>query len=145
MGNNSFTKRIFFVFLVTLINLSVFAQQRKVTGTINATTGQALVGVSVAIKGTSKGTTTDANGKFGIEVDNNQTLVFSFVGYQSQSVQVGNRQTIDITLTEATENLDEVIVTGVFDKRTRMNASVAISTMNTSKYLLWRIPVRPIY
>jgi iron complex outermembrane receptor protein len=112
MGNNSFTKRIFFVFLVTLINLSVFAQQRKVTGTINATTGQALVGVSVAIKGTSKGTTTDANGKFGIEVDNNQTLVFSFVGYQSQSVQVGNRQTIDITLTEATENLDEVVVTG---------------------------------
>lgn len=133
MGNNSFTKRIFFVFLVTLINLSVFAQQRKVTGTINATTGQALVGVSVAIKGTSKGTTTDANGKFGIEANSSQTLVFSFVGYQSQSVQVGNRQMIDITLSEATENLDEVIVTGVFDKRTKMESSVAISTMNAKQ------------
>lgn len=71
MGNNSFTKRFFFVFLVTLVNLSVFAQQRKVTGTINSATGQALVGVSVAIKGTSKGTTTDANGKFGIDASSN--------------------------------------------------------------------------
>ena len=56
--------------------------------------------------------------------------MFSFVGYQAQEITVGTRTTINVSLVEDDQSLDEVIVTGVFDKRTRMESSVAISTLN---------------
>lgn len=72
-----------------------------------------LPGVNVVIKGTSTGTTTDANGAYTLSVpDAGATLVFSFVGYVSQEVEVGNRSTIDIAIESDTKALSEVVVIG---------------------------------
>ena len=84
--------------------------QGKVT---DSATGQGLPGVSVVVKGTSQGTTTNEQGSYSLTVpDNAATLVFSFVGYLSQEVSVGNRSTINLVLEGDTKVLSEVVVIG---------------------------------
>lgn len=84
-----------------------------ITGTVTDENGLTLPGVSILIKGTQRGTTTDTNGKFKIDVaDENAVLVFSYVGYISQEVPVGNKTTINITLKVDSKALDEVVVVG---------------------------------
>lgn len=76
-------------------------------------TGDALPGVNVVVKGTSTGTTTDGQGNYTLEIaDNNATLVFSFVGYVSQEVLLGNRTALDVTLAPDSKALSEVVVIG---------------------------------
>jgi outer membrane receptor protein involved in Fe transport len=107
---------------------------QTVSGIVTAEKGAGLSGVNIQIKGTSKGTTTDAQGKFKIDVPNeNAVLVFSFIGYSTQEINVGSQTNINVTLKEDVATLDEVIVTGVFDKRTRMESSVAISVLNSKQ------------
>ncbi|MDZ7899229.1 MAG: TonB-dependent receptor [Arcicella sp.] len=131
--NRILTQKIWLILVLTLINFSIFAQSTKVTGKVVDVKGASLVGVSVAIKGTSKGTTTDGSGNYAIEVSSNQTLSFSFIGFTTKEVKVENRSTINVSLDENTADLEEVIVTGNFDPRTRMNASVAISSLSTKQ------------
>ena len=85
-----------------------------VTGKVtDGETGVGLPGVSVVLKGTTKGTTTDASGTFRLSIpDGNSTLTFSFVGYASQDIAVGNRTTINLTLLPDKKSLDEVVVVG---------------------------------
>lgn len=84
-----------------------------ITGTVKDNKGEALIGVNVVEKGTSKGTITDIEGKFSINVSNgNSTLVFSYIGYTTQEIVVGSKRTINITLAEDSQSLDEVIVIG---------------------------------
>jgi TonB-dependent starch-binding outer membrane protein SusC len=90
---------------------AVFAQQ-QIRGKVSDADGSALVGVNVAIKGTSRGTTTDANGGFRIEAANNSTLVFSFVGYTPVEAVVSGNQDINISLKVNDSILDEVVVVG---------------------------------
>lgn len=130
MRKSLLKKGFWSVFIMTIISLSVFAQTAKVSGKITDEKNQALVGVSVVIKGTTKGTISDAEGNYSIEADGNQTLSFSFVGYTSKEVTINNKSTVNVSLAEDAAALDEVVVTGVFDKRTKMSASVAISTLN---------------
>src|SRR5882757_8291931 len=99
-------------FLVLSIT-QVFAQNRTVTGTVTAKDdGLPLPGVSVKVKGTTRGTQTGASGKFTLSVPANATLTFSFIGYASQDVAVGSKSTISITLESAAKSLGEVQVTG---------------------------------
>lgn len=126
-------KEFWSVFIMTIVSLSVFAQTSKVSGKVTDEKNQALVGVSVVIKGTTKGTVSDANGNYTIEADGGQTLSFSFVGYTSKEVAINNQSTVNVSLAEDAAALDEVVVTGVFDKRTKMSASVAISTLNVKQ------------
>jgi iron complex outermembrane recepter protein len=104
---------------------------QKITGKISNQKGENLAGVSVKIKSANKGTTSDANGNYGLEASQGNVLVFSFVGFEKKEVKVGSQETINISMVETTENLDEVIVTGVFDARTRLEASSAISILKT--------------
>ena len=85
------------------------------------------------VKGLNKGTTSDGSGNYAIEASQNQTLAFSFIGFTTKEVKVENRNVINISLSENTADLEEVVVTGVFDKRTRMESSVAISTLNSKQ------------
>lgn len=79
----------------------------------DATTNEALAGCNVVLKGTQKGTTTDANGDYKIVVpDGNATLVFGFIGFVSQEVAVGNRATINVALNAAASELSQVVVIG---------------------------------
>lgn len=89
------------------------AQQVTVTGSVtDGKDGSPLPGVSVAIENTSKGTTTDINGNYSIEVENGEALIFSFIGYASQKVIVTDQSVIDIKLLEDIMQLDEIVVTG---------------------------------
>ncbi|GAB3689079.1 TonB-dependent receptor [Spirosoma flavus] len=87
---------------------------RVVSGTVKDEKNVGLPGVSVLVKGTTRGSTTDANGLFKISVPDGSgtTLTFSFVGYQSQDVVVGNQSTINVTMAPDVSALDEVVVIG---------------------------------
>lgn len=84
--------------------------QRTVSGKITDETGESLPGVNVLIKGTTTGTQTDLDGNFQVSVDDGAILVFSYVGFETQEIDVGARTTIDITMGGAVE-LQEVVVT----------------------------------
>ncbi len=92
----------------------VKAQGKTVAGSISAGDGTALPGVTILIQGTSQGTITDIDGKYSIDVGGmkDPSLVFSFIGFQTQVIQLGDRTTIDVTLAEDMETLEEVVVVG---------------------------------
>lgn len=115
------------------LNSQLFIKQ-SIGGKVTNEKNEALPGVSIQVKGTQQGTTTDVSGQYKIEVsDENAVLIFSFIGYTSQSIKVGSQTTINVALAEDAAALDEVVVTGVFDKRTRMESSVAISVLNAKQ------------
>jgi len=88
--------------------------EKSVKGKVtDASTGESLPGVNVSVKGTTRGTTTDAAGEYSIKaIDDKTTLVFSFIGFQTQEVIVGNRNKVDIRLFTDNKALDEVVVVG---------------------------------
>lgn len=92
----------------------VVAQDRRITGTVtSAEDGQTLPGVSVVVKGTTRGTQTDASGNYTLAVPANAgTLVFSFLGTNTQELPIGNRSTVNVTMTNDVRSLSEVVVVG---------------------------------
>lgn len=101
-----------FLIAMLLSVTMVFAQDRTVSGTVTDENSDAVPGATVQIKGTSTGTITDANGQFTISVGNDDVLVISFIGYQTQEISVGNRSTIDVSMVTDVTQLQEVVVTG---------------------------------
>ncbi len=88
-------------------------QTRSLSGTvISAVDEEPLIGVSVAIKGTSSGTITDFDGRYSLNVDEGQTLVFSYIGYATQEIVITNQTILNVSLQEDGELLDEVVVVG---------------------------------
>jgi TonB-linked SusC/RagA family outer membrane protein len=83
-----------------------------VSGRIIGPTGDPLNGVSITIKGTSTGTTSNANGEYALSVPDNATIVFTYVGYTSQEVAVAGKTSISVTLQASTRVMDEVVVIG---------------------------------
>lgn len=98
--------------LFVLCTTVVFAQQKSIKGTVVDATGEPLIGVNVSVKGTTIGIITDIDGNYSLEVPTNATLVFSYIGYRTQELSVGNQTTINITMQEDTQNIDEVVVVG---------------------------------
>ncbi|WP_198045131.1 SusC/RagA family TonB-linked outer membrane protein [Spirosoma montaniterrae] len=110
------------------------AVERAVTisGTVVDEKGSGLPGVSVVVKGTSQGTVTDPQGKYSLSVSGpGVTLVFSFVGYLSQEIVVGNQSTLNVSLTPNDKILEEVVVVGYGTQR-RANVTGAIGSIKTS-------------
>ncbi len=109
------------------------AQQREVTGTVTSVSGQPLPGVTVVVKGTTKGTVTDSDGEYTLtSIPENATLTFSFVGMKTQDVVVGNQTTIDVTMEEETIGLDEVVAVG-YGTLQRNRVSTSITTIEPEK------------
>jgi len=124
-------------------------QPRTITGTVVDENGETLPGVAVMVKGTTRGTMTDMEGKFSIEVeDRSAVLVFSFVGYATQEIAVENRTTLNVTMAIDMQEL-EVLVTGyATQKKASLTGSVAsvgteelveIPTTNIAQRLQGRI------
>lgn len=111
------------------------AQERTVTGkVISGDDNKALPGVNVAVKGTTRGTTSDANGDYRISVPNNQAvLVFSAVGFVTQEITVGSQSAVNLTLTTDTRSLNEVVVVG-YGTQKKSQLTGAISSV-TSKQI----------
>src|SRR5690606_27810925 len=105
--------------VIFMLSSQVNAQQRTVSGTVRAEEdGEPLVGVTVSLKGTTFGTTTNDNGGYSISVPNNASvLVFTYVGYTSREITVGSNQTINVSLTTDDRSLDEIVVVGYGTQR----------------------------
>lgn len=87
-------------------------QDVRVSGKVTSETGEALPGVSVTVKGSRTGTTTDAAGNFAITVPDNATLVFSYIGYEPKEVEVNGRTSLTVSLTPSVKIQDQVVVIG---------------------------------
>lgn len=115
--------------LLMLLPISIFAQS-TVSGTVVDDIGMPVPGVNIAVKNTTKGTTTDFDGNFSIVLESGETLSFSYVGYRTQEVTFdGNNTTIDISLVEDAQSLNEVVVVGYGDQTVKsISGSVASVT-----------------
>ncbi len=107
--------------------------QQAVTGVVSSEDKEPLIGVSILIQGTSTGTVTDADGSYSIEVPGGDAvLVFSFIGYQTREITVGDQSTINVTLSSG-RLLDEVIVTGSRSEgRTKLTTAVPVDVLDIS-------------
>lgn len=102
-----------------------FAQERTITGTVVDEDGLPLPGVTVLIKGTNTGTQTDFDGNYSIGADQGDILVYSFVGMETAEYTVENVDTIDVTLTTDSAQLDEVVVTALGISREKKSLGYA--------------------
>jgi TonB-linked SusC/RagA family outer membrane protein len=110
----------------------------RIKGSVKDEKGEGLPGVSILIRDTRQGATTDATGLFSLEVpDENATLIFSFVGYISQEVAVGKQTTFDIVLKSDTKLLNDVVVVG-YGSSKKENLTGAVSSINADKELTWK-------
>jgi TonB-linked SusC/RagA family outer membrane protein len=107
--------------------LAVILQGLLITGTVTDAEGEPLPGVAVIIKGTTQGTATDANGAYSLPVQNeNATLVFSYIGFTTQEMVVGNKRRINITLNEDAHEIEEIVVVGYGTQR-KSDLTVSVS------------------
>jgi TonB-linked SusC/RagA family outer membrane protein len=107
---NMFIKWAVF-FTAALISLGVNAQKVKINGTVSDASGP-IPGVSIREMGTSIGTITDVDGNYSIVVSPKSVLVFTYIGYKEQKIQVGNKTRLDVTMTDESKMLNELIVVG---------------------------------
>jgi len=115
---------------------------QTISGTVSDESGAGLPGVSVVVKGTQRGTTTDANGQFRMNLlTGDNVLVFSFVGYLSQEVTVGDQSSITVRLATDTKNLSEVVVVG-YGTQKRSDLTGSISSVKSEE--VKNLPVRSV-
>ena len=112
-------------------SLAVVMAQNTVSGKVTDGTGEGLPGVNVVIKGTTTGAVTDFDGNYQLSVDDGTTLVFSYVGFETQEIEVGSRTNIDIVLSGETE-LEEVVVTAQGIQREKKALGYAATTIGGS-------------
>lgn len=106
-------KRLLILFAFLLNLFAGIAQERTITGKVIDETGAPMPGATVSIKGTTKGTITDLDGKYSISVPaSGGTLVVSYVGYQPKDVEIGTENTIDVNLSQDVKSLEQVVVVG---------------------------------
>lgn len=117
------------ILLFTLFGKFAFAQEKAISGTISDVNGVPLPSATVLIKGSTTGTSADFDGKYTINASSGQTLVFSYIGYVTKEVVVGNSNTINVTLEEDAQALDEVVVTGVASGTSRKKLGVAVNSV----------------
>ncbi len=123
------------ILFFAMSSIGAFAQQRTVSGTVSDSNGQGMPGVNIIVKGTSVGTTSDANGRYSISVDGGSTiLVFSFIGYATQEVDAGTRTTVDAAMTEDIRELSEVVVTALGIERSTKALSSSITNVSGENF-----------
>ncbi|HEA31130.1 MAG TPA: SusC/RagA family TonB-linked outer membrane protein [Leeuwenhoekiella sp.] len=121
----------YFVMGFFLLAQISFAQQKTVTGTVTDQDGFELPGVNIIEEGTSNGQQTNFDGQYSIEVEQGSTLIFSYVGFKDEEVQVGQSNTYDVVM-EQGESLEEVIVTG-YGQQSRELSTSAVSTVTSEE------------
>lgn len=124
----SFLRKAFLTLVAMLLAIPAFAQSIDVTGTVVDDQGEPLIGVTVMVEGTSNGTATDLDGNYSIKgVPSKGKLVFSYIGYSQQVVDVKGRTQINITMSEDSKALDELVVVGYGQiKKADLTGSVSV-------------------
>jgi TonB-linked SusC/RagA family outer membrane protein len=109
-------------------------QAVNITGFVRDASGQALVGVSVNVKGTTKGTQTDINGRFSLPVNTGEVLVFSYIGYVKKEVTVAASTELTIQLDEDSKQLSEIVVTALGIKKERKSLGYSVTEVKGSEF-----------
>jgi len=118
-------KQIALTLWLSIVAICAYAQQITVTGTVTDADDNPLIGAAVVVVGTTDGVITDFDGNYSIKANANQSLKFTYVGYQEQVVKVDGRSTINVKLVEG-EQLDEVVVIGYGTvKKSSLSGAVA--------------------
>jgi TonB-linked SusC/RagA family outer membrane protein len=117
-----------------------YAQNVNVTGKVTADDGSVLPGVSVVVKGTNQGVQTDANGIYKIAAKKGASLLFSFIGFETQTAVVGNATTIDVVLKSDAAQLNEVVVTAQGIRKNLREIGYAYSKVSTEDVTVGRSP-----
>ena len=122
-------KTKFSLILLLFFSLISWSQQIEVSGVVtSASDGMPLPGVSVIVEGTSRGVSTDFDGKYSISVESGQKLSFSYVGFKTQSVAITNQTVLNVALEDDVESLNEVVVVG-YGTQKKADLTSAIATI----------------
>lgn len=122
--------RLYSIFVLLIILLQVSAQNSpKISGKVTANNGEILVGVSINIENTSRGTMTDSEGNYSIVADIGEKLIYSYIGFNPETRTVGNNTIINVVLREDDKYLDEVVVVG-FGTQKRRDIVGAITSVS---------------
>jgi TonB-dependent starch-binding outer membrane protein SusC len=114
---------------------SALTQEKTITGKVTGSDGETLPGVNVIVQGTTKGTTTDADGVYSLNLGPNEnTLVFTFVGYKSLTMDVANRTSLDVVLESDVTSLQEVVVVG-YGTQQEKDLTSSITTVKSEEIL----------
>jgi TonB-linked SusC/RagA family outer membrane protein len=120
--------------VLTIYTTLALAQPQVVTGRVTSSTEpDGLPGVNVVVKGTSQGVITDMEGRFSLEAEADAVLIFSFVGYKSQEVLIGNQTNLNVILEEEAQELNEVIVMG-YSSVERRDITGSVSSVKTNAF-----------
>ncbi|WP_341225038.1 TonB-dependent receptor [uncultured Arcticibacterium sp.] len=126
-------KQAALLFLALGISTVSLAFERSINGVVTASEDNTpMVGVSVTIKGTTNGTITDIDGKYSLNSPDNGTLVFSFIGYTTKEVAIGNQTLINVSLDSDSEALDEIVVVG-YGARRKSDITGAVSSVKSEE------------
>jgi iron complex outermembrane recepter protein len=138
----TFCKRLFFIPVFLFVTCSLFAQT-KISGIISdAQSGESLIGVIVYLKdNTSHGVVSDIDGRYEIDVPDTETvLVFSFLGYKTQEIPVGENSTLDVTLSVNAQQLDAVVVTALGINRQKRELGYSTESFDGEDIVLSNAP-----
>jgi TonB-linked SusC/RagA family outer membrane protein len=126
-------KRLLTTLLLVLSVMGISLAQRTVMGTVSGDDGEVLIGATVSVKGATRGTRTDINGKYSVEVPSGATtLVFSYTGFQTQEIALGASNVLDVVMT-GNAQLEEVVVTALGIKRDKKALGYAATVVNASE------------
>ena len=136
MSNKLILFRLVFLVFILLTSIS-HGQDKNIEGIVSDNSGVPLPGVTVILKGTNFGTSTDFDGNFNLTVNTGEIIVFSYVGFKTKEVQIGNSNTYNIILEEESTALDEIVVVGY---GTRKKSDIISSVTTVKSEDLNRVP-----
>lgn len=125
-------KSILFLTLIVFCFNQSFAQETEITGTVTTVTGEPIPFANILIKGTSQGTSADFDGIYSISAARDQILVFSYVGFKTLEVPVGDQKVVDVQLQEDVATLDEIVVVG-YGTQDKKDLTSAISVVKSDQ------------
>lgn len=126
-------KTLFTFLAVALLGFQLHAQTVTISGTVTDDTGLPLPGANIIIKGTSDGTQTDFDGRYSINAQIGQKLVFSYVGFETKEVKVGAKNIINVSL-NSSASLEEVVVTGYSENNDAIRKAMGYSVRRNDNY-----------
>ena len=133
------TIKLFFAVML-LCHSYLFSQNINVTGKVTGPENENLSGVTVTVSGTNQATITDASGNFSVSAPANATLIFSSIGFVTQTINVGSRNVIDVKLVSEAKDLEDVVVTALGIRKEAKRLGYATATVNADQISTNRTP-----
>ncbi|GAA4826400.1 SusC/RagA family TonB-linked outer membrane protein [Algivirga pacifica] len=133
-------RNLFLLISFVFVAFTSYAQNRIVKGQVAGNDGQGIPGVNIVIQGTAKGTVTDLDGNFSLDAPADASLTFSYVGYISQTIVIGNQSNLSITLKEDLSQLDEVVVTALGVERSAQSLTYSTAVVKADELTVVKDP-----